>query len=126
MAVPEEFRCRRLQGPVCDWVTRITKLMAWAAIAGAVIGLVFLGAEHFAMTADDGSVVIYEGSYEPLFGADLARPSDEWNRAFEDLLKWWNQMVLPWWAYPLIGAASAAVLAAPFAIAGVRVVRVRR
>ncbi|WP_167323536.1 hypothetical protein [Rhodococcoides kroppenstedtii] len=104
----------------------MTKLMVWAALAGAVIGLVLLGAEHFAMTADDGSVVIYEGSYEPLLGADLARPSDEWNRAFEDSMKWWNQMVLPWWAYPLIGAASAVVLAALFAIAGVRVSRVRR
>ena len=113
--------------PACDGVAHVTKLMAWAALAGAVIGLVFLGAEHFAMTADDGSVVIYEGSYEPLRGVEMTpEAAAERERAFEYSLKWWNRMVLPWWAYPLIGAASAAVLAAPFAIAGVRVSRVRR
>lgn len=105
--------------PACDGVAHVTKLMAWAALAGAVIGLVFLGAE---------GIVSYESSYEPPRGitADDRQTLDEFDKAFWDGLSWWNRLALPWWSYPLIGAASAAVLAAPFAIAGVRVSRVRR
>ncbi|KQU04477.1 hypothetical protein ASG56_14135 [Rhodococcus sp. Leaf7] len=105
----------------------MTKLMAWAALAGAVIGLVFLGAEGIAMNTDGGSVVVYEGSYEPLRGVEMIRETPEdVSRALEDALNWWNQLPLPWWAYPLIGAVSAAVLSTPFAIAGVRLGRQRR
>jgi hypothetical protein len=105
----------------------MTKLMIWAALVGAVVGLVLLGAEGIAMNTDDGSVVVYEGSYEPLRGVEMTRETPEnVSRAFEHALKWWNQLPLPWWAYPLIGAGSAAVLSAPFAIAGVRLDRSRR
>lgn len=115
----------------------MTKLMAWAALAGAVIGLVLLSAEGIAMNTDDGSVVVYEGAYEPLPGIAMstgaAEASEELDRALaeeldraSDAQKWWNQLPLPWWAYPLIGAGSAAVLSAPFAIAGVRLDRSRR
>lgn len=73
----------------------MTKLMVWAALAGAVIGLVFLGAEGIARTAGDGTDVVYEGSYEPLRGADDQQTLDELNEAFWDGLKWWNQLILP-------------------------------
>ncbi|MBY6438124.1 hypothetical protein HQ602_17255 [Rhodococcus kroppenstedtii] len=108
----------------------MTKLMAWAALAGALVGLVFFGAECWVEQRKPNEV-IFDAGYEPLPGVEVAT---EYNSAFSTSLAleetrpsdWWSLSTLSWWAYPLIGAASAAVLAAPFAIAGVRVSRVRR
>ncbi len=117
-------------GIMWGWVARMAKLMVWAALAGVVIGLVLLSVEGTLAYLDpnDGAVTVYGGGYGSIQGQDAldADTEAELDRYFIDAAKWWNQLTLPWWAYPLIGAGSAAVLAAPFAIAGVRVTRVRR
>ncbi|WP_156148916.1 hypothetical protein [Rhodococcus sp. MEB064] len=105
----------------------MTKLMAWAAFAGAVIGLMLLGAEVVATRAyiNSDSNVFYDGSYAPLTDSESAYAFDT-SLEIDWAPNWWELVTLPWWSYPLIGAGSAAVLSAPFAMAGVRVSRVRR
>lgn len=104
--------------------------MIWAALTGAVVGLVFLGVEGTLAYLDpnDGAATVYEGGYGSIQGQDAldADTKAELDQYFIDAAKWWNQLILPWWAYPLIGAGSAAVLSAPFAIAGVRLGRRRQ
>ncbi|MGB3772329.1 MAG: hypothetical protein WBF79_18570 [Rhodococcus sp. (in: high G+C Gram-positive bacteria)] len=105
----------------------MTKLMVWAAVAGAVIGLVFLGAEVVATHAylNSDSNVFYDGSYAPLTDSESTSAFDT-SLELDWAANWWELVTLPWWSYPLIGAGSAAALMAPFAIAGVRLGRPRR
>ncbi|MBY6537645.1 hypothetical protein HQ325_03070 [Rhodococcus sp. BP-349] len=105
----------------------MTKLMAWAALAGAVIGLVFLGAGVVAARAylDSDSSDYYGGSYAPLTDLESTSAFDT-SLGLDWAANWWDLLTLPWWSYPLIGAGSAAVLSVPFAIVGVRVSRVGR
>ena len=67
------------------------------------------------------------GSYTPLEGVPLAdsASSARLDEEIADAAKWWNQVALAWWSYPLIGAAASAVLAGLWASAGVRLVRRR-
>lgn len=83
---------------------------------GAVLGLVFLGAEGitFHIPSPEGEV-IYSGEYVPLRGVSMTDPSDP---LIGTSLSWWNQLRLPWWSYPLIGAATGAVVAMALALTG--------
>ena len=107
-----------------DCLARVTKLIGWATLFGAVLGLVILGAEgiafHLHSPEDE---VIYSGEYVPLRGASMTDPSEP---LIGTSLSWWNQLRLPWWSFPLIGAATGAVVATVLALTGVRVVRTRR
>ena len=107
-----------------DCLARVTKLIGWAILFGAVLGLVILGAEgiafHLHSPEDE---VIYSGEYVPLRGASMTDPSEP---LIGTSLSWWNQLRLPWWSFPLIGAATGAVVATVLALTGVRVVRTRR
>lgn len=110
----------------------MTKLIVWATLADAFVGLVFFGARCWTVHRELSSV-IFDAGYEPMPSVEVSTGymSDS---TFSTSLsidaarasKWWTWSVLVWWAYPLIGAASAAVPAAPCAIAGVRLVRQRR
>jgi hypothetical protein len=118
--------------PTCGWVTRMTKLMVWATLVGALVGLVFFGAGCWTVHRELSSL-IFDAGYEPMPGVEFSTGYTS-DSAFSTSLsidaarpsEWWTWSALVWWAYPLIGAISAAVLDAPCAIAGVRLVRQRR
>jgi hypothetical protein len=102
-------------------VTRVTKLMVWATLAGALVGLVFFWAECWTVHRELSSV-IFDAGYEPMPGVEFSTGYTS-DSAFSTSLtidaarpsEWWTWSALVWWAYPLIGAISAAVLAAPCA-----------
>ncbi|MFC7960988.1 hypothetical protein [Rhodococcoides kroppenstedtii] len=100
------------------------KLIGWATLFGAVLGLAILGAEGIAfhLPSHEGEV-IYSGEYVPLRGASMTDPIEP---LIGTSLSWWNQLRLPWWSFPLTGAATGAVVAMVLALTGVRVVRTRR
>lgn len=105
----------------------MTKLLGWATLFGAVVGAVLLGAlgvSFYATNRDNR--ISYEGeaveSSEGITGPSFI----DLNPFFGDASNWWTQLWLPWWSFPLIGAATGAVVATLLDLAGVRVVRTRR
>ncbi|MFC7962826.1 hypothetical protein ACWEQ4_06675 [Rhodococcus sp. NPDC003994] len=105
----------------------MTKLIGWATLFGAVLGAVLLGALGVAFYATNrNDSVVYEGSVTELDEGAAGPSFIELNPFFRDATNWWTQLWLPWWSFPLIGAATGAVVATLLALAGVRVVRTRR
>ncbi|KQU03872.1 hypothetical protein ASG56_10505 [Rhodococcus sp. Leaf7] len=95
-------------------------LVLWGALAGVVIGLVFLGVEGFALYRDQ-SEVIYDGAYAPLRGVEMTRSYSTTLTLDHAGSGWWNGLPVPWWSYPVIGGAAGALASAAAGWRGLRI-----
>ena len=104
------------------------RLIGAMTLVGAVIGLVFIGAECWTLQRELSGVVIGAG-YEPMVGVEFST-GYSLSPALSELLNeaarpsgWWTWSALPWWSYPVIGGLSGAVLGVPLALIGMRLTR---
>lgn len=95
-------------------------LVLWGALAGVLIGIVFLGVEGWALHQDQ-SEVIYDGAYVPLRGVEMTKSYSTTLTLDYAGSGWWNALPVPWWSYPLIGGAAAALLSAVAGWRGMRI-----
>ncbi|MBY6364319.1 hypothetical protein [Rhodococcoides corynebacterioides] len=101
-------------------------LIGCSSIFGAIVGTVLLGALGVTFYATNrNNSVVYEGSLAESNEGEIGPSFIDLNPFFRDASNWWTQLWLPWWSFPLIGAATGAVVATLLVLAGVRVVRTR-